>query len=162
MIWLPNPTSQPPPASFMAGAMNANGGPPYGLSSENAAQLSTNGSCPGGARYCWALNWNVFGFGPSLAVYPGDFSPAPNTYSLQLEAGDVVDIAFVNPSPMVRMHAMPAACCPLACLRGQDPLLPFSYLAKLLASGPAARAGEQQMHSRASLGSMAGTLPLAL
>lgn len=50
---------------------------------------------------CWSLNWNVFQEPASLPIYPESFVPENRTYSIALQQGEVLDVVFVNPSPMV-------------------------------------------------------------
>lgn len=60
------------------------------------------------SKYCWTINWVPFAFAKNDTplVFPGALAQAtPQTYVEYLGLGDVVDIAFINPSMMVHpMH----------------------------------------------------------
>lgn len=96
-IYLPDASASAPPAGFLTTS-----GDPYGISKFTPQ----NGSCPGGSKYCWSMNWVVFeenAVAPNL--FYGTSTPTSRSFNLDLALNEVVDLTFVNPSAMVHpMH----------------------------------------------------------
>ncbi|KAI9034698.1 Cupredoxin [Hyaloraphidium curvatum] len=95
-VYLPDASATSPPAGFANASSNI-----YGIN----GVTPQNGSCPGGSKYCWALNWVVFKPASVPDIFYASSVPTDRTLNLEADLGDVVDVVFVNPSTMVHpMH----------------------------------------------------------
>ncbi|KAF8068206.1 L-ascorbate oxidase [Scenedesmus sp. PABB004] len=71
-----------------------------------APGVSPSEGCPGNGSYCWSLNWIPYEFTERpLISTPLNATLGNRTYVQDVAQGDVVDIAFINPTAMLHpMH----------------------------------------------------------
>jgi uncharacterized cupredoxin-like copper-binding protein len=102
-IYLADASSSIPPPSLLRHIKRA--GNPHGLPAAQRVP-ATGPSCPPVADgtpslYCWSLNWNVWAAPEKGFLLSPASVPAPRTYNVEVDQGDVVDLVLVNPSLMV-------------------------------------------------------------
>jgi FtsP/CotA-like multicopper oxidase with cupredoxin domain len=116
-IYLADASSSVPPPSFLK-HIRDNSTNIHGFSLRDGNIPAKGPACPpleGGSgkndtsKYCWSLNWNVYepplDGTPLIFGSPSPSRPAPRSYNIDVDQGDVVDLVLINPSLMVHpMH----------------------------------------------------------